>query len=144
MICGEIGGSAEEQAAEYAAGMAKPVVAFVAGRASPPGKKMGHAGAIVSGGKGNYRSKRRALEQAGVAVADVPSDVPELLSPSTADRAVGLPTPVAGQNIACGNQRTTPGKAVKPAIRSNDMATNGPVPRNMSPISTSLAICFRM
>jgi succinyl-CoA synthetase alpha subunit len=78
-ICGEIGGSAEEEAAEYAAGMTKPVVAFIAGRASPPDKKMGHAGAIVSGGKGDYASKRRALEAAGVAVADVPSQIPALL-----------------------------------------------------------------
>lgn len=78
-ICGEIGGSAEEDAAEYAATMSKPVAAFIAGRASPPGKKMGHAGAIVSGGKGDYASKRRALEAAGVAVADVPSQLPGLL-----------------------------------------------------------------
>ena len=78
-ICGEIGGSAEEDAAQYARGMKKPVVAFIAGRASPPGKKMGHAGAIVSGGKGDYGSKRTALESAGVAVADVPSQVPALL-----------------------------------------------------------------
>ncbi len=78
-ICGEIGGSAEEEAAEYAATMKKPVAAFIAGRASPPGKKMGHAGAIVSGGKGDYASKRRALEAAGVAVADVPSQLPSLL-----------------------------------------------------------------
>ena len=78
-ICGEIGGSAEEDAAEYAATMKKPVAAFIAGRASPPGKKMGHAGAIVSGGKGDYASKRRALEEARVAVADVPSQLPGLL-----------------------------------------------------------------
>ncbi len=78
-ICGEIGGSAEEEAAEYAKGMSKRVVAFIAGRASPPGKKMGHAGAIVSGGKGDYASKREALEAAGVAVADVPSQIPGLL-----------------------------------------------------------------
>jgi succinyl-CoA synthetase alpha subunit len=80
VLCGEIGGAAEEEAAAYAATMAKPVVAFVAGRASPPGKKMGHAGAIVSGGKGDYASKRRALEAAGVAVADVPSQLPGLLA----------------------------------------------------------------
>lgn len=79
VICGEIGGSAEEEAAEYAAAMRKPVAAFIAGRASPPDKKMGHAGAIVSGGKGDYASKRRALEQAGVAVADTPSQLPMLL-----------------------------------------------------------------
>ena len=79
VICGEIGGSAEEEAAEYAATMRKPVAAFIAGRASPPDKKMGHAGAIVSGGKGDYASKRRALERSGVAVADTPSQLPGLL-----------------------------------------------------------------
>lgn len=78
-ICGEIGGSAEEEAAEFARTISKPVAAFIAGRASPPGKKMGHAGAIVSGGKGDYPSKRRALEDAGVAVADVPSELPRLI-----------------------------------------------------------------
>jgi succinyl-CoA synthetase alpha subunit len=79
VLCGEIGGSAEEDAAAYASNMDKPVVAFIAGRQSPPGKKMGHAGAIVSGGKGDYASKRAALEAAGVAVADTPSAIPGLL-----------------------------------------------------------------
>lgn len=79
VICGEIGGNAEEQAAEYARTMKKPVVAFIAGCQSPPGKKMGHAGAIVTGGKGDYASKRRALEAAGVGVADVPSQIPQML-----------------------------------------------------------------
>lgn len=82
IICGEIGGSAEEEAADYAKTMKKPVAAFIAGRASPPGKKMGHAGAIVSGGKGDYPSKRRALERAGVAVADIPSQLPRLIRES--------------------------------------------------------------
>ena len=75
VIVGEIGGSMEEQAAEYAADMAKPVVAFIAGGASPPGKKMGHAGAIVMGNRGTYASKRGALERAGVQVIDTPSAV---------------------------------------------------------------------
>lgn len=79
VLCGEIGGNAEELAAEYAATMKKPVAAFIAGRQSPPGKKMGHAGAIVSGGKGDYASKRKALEKAGVAVADTPSQIPGLI-----------------------------------------------------------------
>lgn len=79
VICGEIGGTAEEDAAEYAKTMTKPVVAFVAGRTSPPGKKMGHAGAIVSGGKGDYATKRTALESAGVTVADVPSEIPNVI-----------------------------------------------------------------
>ena len=75
VIVGEIGGSMEEEAAEYAKAMAKPVVAFIAGGAAPEGKKMGHAGAIVTGNKGSYASKRSALEAAGVTVIDTPSAV---------------------------------------------------------------------
>ena len=75
VLVGEIGGAMEEDAAEYAAGMDKPVVAFMAGRAAPPGKKMGHAGAIVMGERGTYASKRSALEAAGARVLDTPSEV---------------------------------------------------------------------
>lgn len=78
-LCGEIGGSLEEDAAEFAADMAKPVAAFVAGRASPVGRRMGHAGAIAAGGPGGYHSKRAALEHAGVPVANVPGQLAELL-----------------------------------------------------------------
>jgi succinyl-CoA synthetase alpha subunit len=74
VLVGEIGGAMEEDAAEYAAGMDKPVAAFIAGSASPPGKKMGHAGAIVMGDRGTYASKRDALEAAGVRVMDTPSE----------------------------------------------------------------------
>jgi succinyl-CoA synthetase alpha subunit len=80
VLVGEIGGAMEEQAAEYAAGMAKPVVAFIAGRASPPGKKMGHAGAIVTGTAGSYAGKRGALEQAGVVVVETPREIPGTLA----------------------------------------------------------------
>lgn len=79
VLVGEIGGSMEEEAADHAASMDKPVVSFIAGRASPPGKKMGHAGAIVSGSVGSYAGKRQALEAAGVAVADTPGEIPLLL-----------------------------------------------------------------
>jgi succinyl-CoA synthetase alpha subunit len=75
VLVGEIGGAMEEDAAQYAATMTKPVAAFIAGRAAPPGKKMGHAGAIVMGDRGTYASKRRALETAGVQVLDTPSEV---------------------------------------------------------------------
>ena len=75
VMVGEIGGAMEEEAAEYAATMEKPVFAFIAGRASPPGKKMGHAGAIVMGDRGTHASKRVALEGAGVEVLDTPSDI---------------------------------------------------------------------
>ncbi len=75
VVVGEIGGAMEESAAEYAAGMAKPVAAFIAGGASPKGKRMGHAGAIVMGDKGTYDSKAKALAAAGVTVVATPSDV---------------------------------------------------------------------
>ncbi len=80
VMVGEIGGAMEEAAADFARGMTKPVVAFIAGRVSPPGKKMGHAGAIVTGSAGSYAGKRAALEAAGVAVADTPSQVPSLVA----------------------------------------------------------------
>lgn len=79
VLVGEIGGAMEEDAAEYAAGMTKPVVAFIAGRAAPQGKKMGHAGAIVTGSSGSYRSKRDALERAGVLVVDTPREIPNAI-----------------------------------------------------------------
>ncbi len=79
VVVGEIGGAMEEEAADVARGIKKPVVAFIAGRASPPGKKMGHAGAIVMGDKGSYAGKRKALEAAGARVADTPAAVAELL-----------------------------------------------------------------
>jgi succinyl-CoA synthetase alpha subunit len=75
VIVGEIGGAMEEDAAIYAKTMSKPMVAFVAGAAAPPGKKMGHAGAIVTGNAGSYASKRKALEAGGVTVVDTPSQI---------------------------------------------------------------------
>ena len=75
VIVGEIGGGMEEAAAEYARNVRKPMVAFIAGAAAPPGKKMGHAGAIVTGNAGSYAGKRKALESAGVLVVDTPSQI---------------------------------------------------------------------
>ena len=80
VIIGEIGGSDEEMAAEYiGAKMNKPVVGFISGRTAPPGKRMGHAGAIISGNTGTPQSKVDALTKAGALVADRTSDVPHLL-----------------------------------------------------------------
>ncbi len=80
VIVGEIGGSAEEHAAEYMRAYGKkPAVAFIAGRSAPPGKRMGHAGAIVSGSSGTAASKVAAFEAAGIPVANAPSEIPGLV-----------------------------------------------------------------
>jgi len=75
VIVGEIGGVMEEAAATYAKRMKKPAVAFIAGAAAPPNKKMGHAGAIVTGDAGSYAGKRKALEAGGVVVVDTPAQI---------------------------------------------------------------------
>lgn len=80
VMIGEIGGSDEEKAAQFiAANMTKPVVAFIAGQTAPPGKRMGHAGAIIEGGTGTAADKVRALEDVGVKVARYPEEIPSLL-----------------------------------------------------------------
>ncbi|HWH34352.1 MAG TPA: succinate--CoA ligase subunit alpha [Acidimicrobiales bacterium] len=80
LLIGEIGGSAEEEAAEFAAGLATPLVAHVAGVTAPPGRRMGHAGAIVSGSAGTAQAKIDAFERAGVAVGRDPSEAARLVA----------------------------------------------------------------
>jgi succinyl-CoA synthetase alpha subunit len=80
IMIGEIGGTAEEEAAEFIQSeVDKPVVAFIAGATAPPGKRMGHAGAIISGGKGTAADKKAALSRAGVCVVDTPSVLGETM-----------------------------------------------------------------
>lgn len=87
IMVGEIGGSAEEAAAEYiAAHIKKPVAAYIAGRTSPPGKRMGHAGAIISGGKGKAADKIAALQRAGVVVAQSPAAMGDAMKQALAAR----------------------------------------------------------
>ncbi len=85
-LIGEIGGNAEEEAAQFIKeNMSKPVVAFVAGKKAPPGKRMGHAGAIISGGKGTAAEKLDAMREAGAIALDDPSAIGEAMKKSLAD-----------------------------------------------------------
>ncbi len=79
VLVGEIGGTDEEEAAEYIKQMKKPVIGFISGRTAPPGKRMGHAGAIISGGQGGPESKLAALKSANTPVADTTQDIPRLV-----------------------------------------------------------------
>jgi succinyl-CoA synthetase alpha subunit len=108
VLIGEIGGTDEEEAAAYyRKHMTKPLVAFIAGRTAPPGKRMGHAGAIISGGTGTAEEKIAAFAAARVPVADVPADLPGLVAARLAARAGKHAKP--GKRAA----KSAPGRAAK-------------------------------
>ena len=131
VLIGEIGGSDEEEAAVFIKRhVRKPVVAFVAGQTAPPGKRMGHAGAIISGGSGTAVEKMAAFEAAGVPVARIPSEIPRLIGQALERRRRGggrgnarparatrKPAARAGRSVAGGNGRPGARGSARPAAR---------------------------
>ena len=88
VLIGEIGGTAEQEAADYISQMSKPVVAFIAGGSAPSGRRMGHAGAIIAGEAGTARAKQQALRAAGAAVVEIPSQIGSTMQQVLADRGL--------------------------------------------------------
>ncbi len=123
VLIGEIGGTDEEEAARFIKRhVRKPVVAFVAGQTAPPGKRMGHAGAIISGGSGTAAEKMAAFAAAGVPVARIPSEIPALIREQLDRRRARAPRAVAGNSksaparrAAAGRNGSGPGKSRRAA-----------------------------
>ena len=151
VLIGEIGGTDEEEAALFIKRhVRKPVVAFVAGQTAPPGKRMGHAGAIISGGSGTAAEKMAAFEAAGIAVARIPSEIPALISLAlsrrrragarpAAKRAAGSKRPRAGARAAGPKRAVGPKRAAKPS-RAARRTTRGRAPRAGAPAKRRSAV----
>jgi succinyl-CoA synthetase alpha subunit len=121
VLMGEIGGNAEEQAAQFIKRhVTKPVVAFVAGQTAPPGKRMGHAGAIISGGTGTAAEKMAAFEAAGVPVARIPGEIPGLISELLQRRRTRLKNGAAKR--ANGAPGRANGKATRVGVKASSRA----------------------
>jgi len=121
VLIGEIGGSDEEEAAQFIKRrVKKPVVAFIAGQTAPPGKRMGHAGAIISGGTGTAAEKMAAFEAVGVPVARIPSEIPSLIAVALQRRRARNSHPAAAGRKAAPRARGPASKAVarRPAQRA--------------------------
>jgi succinyl-CoA synthetase alpha subunit len=131
VMIGEIGGSDEEQAAAFIKkNVTKPVVAFIAGRTAPPGKRMGHAGAIISGGSGTAAEKVKALNAAGIPVADTPAQVAEIMSELLRKVKDRKKKTAAGKRAGKGTKKTvkkTTKKTVKKSAKKATKRSSGKV-----------------
>ena len=145
VLMGEIGGNAEEQAAEFIRRrVSKPVVAFVAGQTAPPGKRMGHAGAIISGGTGTAAEKMAAFEAAGVPVARIPSEIPALMAELLQRRRARKKNGAAAKAKPAA-KKAAPKKAARPAAKpaAKPAPKKKAAPRKAKPAARRAAVSHR-
>jgi succinyl-CoA synthetase alpha subunit len=120
VLMGEIGGSDEEEAAQFIRRhVKKPVVAFIAGQTAPPGKRMGHAGAIIAGGSGTAAEKMAAFEAAGVPVARIPSEIPRLIAVALERRRTRRRVAAPAARNGGGKRAASAKRAARPSPRAN-------------------------
>jgi succinyl-CoA synthetase alpha subunit len=125
VLMGEIGGTDEEEAAHFIRRhVKKPVVAFIAGQTAPPGKRMGHAGAIIAGGFGTAAEKMAAFEAAGVPVARIPSEIPRLISVALERRRSRRGAAPVARASRGGKRTARASRGGKRAARSSSRATS--------------------
>ena len=133
VLMGEIGGSDEEEAAQFIRKhVRKPVVAFVAGQTAPPGKRMGHAGAIISGGSGTAAEKMSAFAAAGVPVARIPSEIPALIAQALDRRRSRKPEPERARRAGAASRSKRPARSRNGVPASRAVATRNTKQRALS------------